>query len=325
MAGPYRRFVAWTEKKSPAVHRFLTDDRPVFRWSRSIGTLVLVLALGVTLLWGGTGQPLSEPPVVVVESGSMMNCDQGPATHSLQCGANNFGRLGTIDPGDLVFVRDVESQGDVATLAEGGRTHHGKPGDVIVYARSAGAPIIHRAMFWLEVHADGTYSIPDLGLRNISSLDQPALRDAARWGLVGHCPTIPAPPPDPAFSGWITKGDNNPCWDQGSNIRALPVQPDEVIGKARGEVPWMGLLKLWVYDLFGRDPNHHYDLAPKDLRGFMWAGVIVIVGGPWLVETLLKRRREGRGGEPGGPAADDAPRASDGPAPPAQDEERGPR
>lgn len=293
--GPYRRFVAWTKDRAPPLHRFLTSESSAARWGRSIAGTGLIVALGVLLLWGGTGQPLGQPPVVVIESGSMMQCEQGPGTHSSVCGSTSFGRLGTIDPGDLVFVRDVDDRDDVKTLAQGGKERHGMAGDVIVYDRAAGAPIIHRAMFWVDIHENGRYSIPELGIFNKSSTDQPELRDQARWGKGINSCTLRLPTGDgPEASGFVTKGDNNVCWDQGSCLdrecRPNLIDPSEIIGKARGEIPWIGLLKLFVFDLFGGGASL-YAAAPADLKRLMWVSVALIVGGPYIGEQIVKRRR----------------------------------
>lgn len=320
--GPYARFVAWTEHKAPALHRFLTTEDTITSWARTIIGFGLVIGLGVLILWGLTGQSLSEPPVVVIESGSMMDCAEGPNTVAIACGSTSFGRLGTIDPGDLVFVADVDERADVETLAQGGRERHGQSGDVIVYSRPGGPPIIHRAMFWVDIHDDATYSIPELGISRAKSTDRPELNDADRWGLVDRhgqdCQLKLPLQLGPDASGFVTKGDNNGCWDQGSTLptgggaafQPTPIGPDIIIGKARGELPWIGLLKLWVFDILnGQLGSGDYAAAPADLRRAMWFSVVLLVGVPYGIEYAFKKRH---GDEPGEQATrssseDDAP------------------
>lgn len=171
------------------------------------------------------------PPLVVVESGSMMHEDAG------------FGRVGTIDPGDLVLVTHVDSPDDVrpfATAREDGYATYGKAGDVIVFDAGGGTPVIHRAMAWVQIHpgpgGEDRYTVKGYGIDNASSITIPSL------GLDDY---------EPAREGFITKGDSrfNFVADQAGGSRAISSQPvtlDGIIGKARGELPWFGLIKLAV-------------------------------------------------------------------------------
>ena len=103
----------------------------------------IMLALGLVVLllgsmWVATG---SFPPMVVVESGSMMHEDDGS--------------LGAIDPGDLVLVMDPDRI-EIVTFVEAteagsddfGYESHGMAGDVIIYRKNGGSdtPVIHRAL-----------------------------------------------------------------------------------------------------------------------------------------------------------------------------------
>lgn len=303
-AGPIRRakdgFLAWTKDKVPPLHRFLTSESKAAHNGRSLVSFAVIILLGVTLLWGGTGQPLGEPPVVVIESGSMMHCD-GELGQSLQgdaCEASSFGRIGTIDPGDLVFVRDVEAADDVKTFADDGRNRHGLPGDVIVFTpngNEARTPVIHRAMFTLEVHGDGEFSIPEYGLSRVSRSDISEHLDGLRaeHGVSGGCALNIPGSIGPGDSGFITKGDNNNCYDQNGphGVSQFPIRADWILGKARGEVPWIGMLKLWTFDLFDGRPGGNYQSAPGDLKVAMWVTIAVLLGAPYAVEMVLKRRR----------------------------------
>lgn len=289
----------WMEDKTPWLHRFFTSDSRLAHNGRAFAGFAVMILLATTLLWGGTGQPLGEPPVVVIESGSMMHCDDklGTGRTGNACGSSSFGRLGTIDPGDLVFVRDIDDRGDVQVMAADGKKHHGLSGDVIVFqpdGSSSRTPVIHRAMFWIDIHDDDTYSIPALGLHRIGPEDfeHPNIVDRDRFGLSAGCDLSLSPVLGPEDSGFITKGDNNNCWDQSGGRHAVasrPIQPDWILGKARGEVPWIGMLKLWSFDLFG--PSDNYAKAPSDLKVAMWISVGVLLGAPYGIEFALKRRR----------------------------------
>lgn len=101
----------------------------------------------------------------------------------------------------------------------------GGPGSVIVYddPGSAGPPIIHRAMFWVD---DG---------ENWYDRANPEYMSADNCRELANCPA--------EYSGFITKGDNNPRYDQVSGI-ADPVRPEWVQGVARIRIPLLGWVRL---------------------------------------------------------------------------------
>ena len=125
------------------------------------------LAIGlVTILlgsmWIATG---SFPPMVVVESGSMMHEDEGS--------------VGAIDPGDLVLVMNpnrVEIVTYVEATQEGndnfGYETHGMAGDVIIYRKNGGSdtPVIHRALLKAVANSSGGWDVPGTSLVNVDTV-----------------------------------------------------------------------------------------------------------------------------------------------------------
>ena len=242
-----------------------------------IGTLILSL-------WGVTGQM---PPLVVVESDSMVHDEES-------------GEVGSIDAGDLVLVHDQPGE-DVVTYAEAsdpfntrhGYSSHGMEGVVIIYNKNGkeSTPIIHRAI--LEAvpsqtstpAADGsctdsgvhdenlqicihTWDVPGTTLRNVSSIswefngNMTGMYDCQRnqefnHGEVGLAPHLVVEDWKPTRAGFLTLGDNNHCSvDQGWN-------------GARGGVQGASGL----YDLDGRPVGA---VASEHLVGIAGAEI------PWL-------------------------------------------
>jgi signal peptidase I len=292
---------SWLRTKAPRLHRLLTRGDSPYPAVREVaaGALVLLVLLGV--LYGATGQPVAGGyPVVVVTSGSMMHCaNAGPDGAGPPLGKDcvpiTYGRLGTIDPGDLVFVRRITDRAEVETLAQGGTSRYGKPGDVVVYrpsGRTDVTPIIHRALFFVQVNdSDHTYSVPDLGIFHQATLDQGTLTALTRCTLAGSSVHGRWAMAD---SGFITKGDNNEVADQcPGGITPFPARLEWVLGKARGEVPWVGLLKLFVDDLRGSSSN--FSNAGDDTKVMLAVSAAAVIGLPYGVSALrrtLRRRRE---------------------------------
>jgi signal peptidase I len=297
------------KERAPRVHRFLTsrERRVVVAREVAVGALVVLLVLA--LLWGFTGQPLGRSPIVVVESGSMMHCSNGMPPHGRDCDAP-FARLGTIDPGDLILVKDVDGAGDVDQAADGGRARYGGSGDVIVFRPDgqASTPVIHRALAYVQVNGDGTFTVAALGLERARDLDDPRLREL---GLAtGYADTLRDPrwntlcgPVGPARSGFLTRGDNNAFADQGahSSIARCPVKTEWILGEARGELPWLGLVKLYATDLpkgcpvlpYSTDAAKegcNYHNAGGDTKALLVLAIGALVGGPYLYERLKRRQ-----------------------------------
>lgn len=305
-----RRF----EASAPALDRFLNSEERRFVVGREIATGVLVVLLVLTVLWGYTGQPVGRSPIVVVESGSMMHCSNGIGIEFGRDCDSAFARLGTIDPGDLILVKDVDGPGDIDVKADGGKSRYGGPGDVIVFrpdGLTSRTPVIHRALFYLEVNSDDTFTVAALGLDHVTDLDDPRLQEL---GLTtGYASTLRdsrltpfCGPPGPARSGFITRGDNNPGADQGahSGIANCPVQARWILGEARGQVPWLGLVKLYATDLakgcpvlpFSAKsgiPGCNYHNASGDTKLMLFLTVGALLGGPYVYERL-KHRKTGK-------------------------------
>lgn len=273
----------------------------------------VVIALAVGAVFGGlylyTGV---WPPIVVVESNSMMHVD--PQEYEGGEGTTHaegvvFGRLGTLDPGDLVLLKEVDEISDIQTYAHTDEGHYGKRGDVIAYTATPGArniTVIHRAITYVSVRTE-----PEIQYIVDWTEDwtQPPGAQCVRAGgyrcvFEGNegvsIPELGMFNQTWAHSGFITKGDNiasNPGIDQappGPRQEALkpnPVRINEIRGKAQGEIPGIGLLKLaFTGDtiLNAEIQDHRYYLrignmvAPFDLWMVLGAELVLLSVGPVL-------------------------------------------
>jgi len=195
--------------------------------------LVFIILLA---LWAYTGQWFGAP-MVAIESGSMMHPNQP------------FGRFGTIDAGDMVFLVKVNKKADIITQAmkDPDKYYYWDYGDVIVY-RPYGDEnrdqIIHRAMAWVEYNEKyKTFTVEGYEEQNtnVTSIT------IAELNLNRYVPKNP-------HSGFITKGDNpytNPTTDQEGGICDELIKVEWISGKARGELPWIGTLNLIFNDIIG--------------------------------------------------------------------------
>jgi len=249
----------------------------------AIGSVVIVFLL--TFAYSGNW-----PPMVVIESGSMEH-DDNPLYPEPR-----YSHIGVIDTGDLVVVKQAEKK-DIVTYLEGKKTgykKYGSYGDVIVYYKNGietyngqpVTPVIHRAMAWVDVLENGTYYIPEINIyfEGKIILSEIGLPDAQH--SLSNLES----------SGYITKGDSYPgnkFPDQFghydiTNKKVQPVDPDWVVGMARGELPWFGLIKLRV-----TQPDNYHE-APPECRTMLWVSMIMVLTGPFLAgkawETYQDRR-----------------------------------
>ena len=188
-----------------------SDDRlaALFRdglVSVSVVLVVLGLLVGLSGVW---------PPLVAVKSGSMQ-------PHLYR--------------GDLVLVIDEHRYQPSAAVGhtgvvtarmgrQPGYRSVGGYGDVIVFRPDGvkGVPVIHRATFWVNRSENW-----------VAKANQNLVPASGCSAL----PNCPAP-----HQGFITKGDDNPTYDQALGI-SRPVRPAWVIGRAEYRVPLLGHIRL---------------------------------------------------------------------------------
>jgi hypothetical protein len=139
-------------------------------------------------------------------------------------------------------------------------------------------PVIHRAMAWVEVvdKENKTYYIPEIDTYFNGKIE------LSEIGLGGG-----AHIKDLENSGYITKGDSTgnrhpdqmTHFDITGNI-VQPVDPDWVVGVARGELPWFGLIKLRV-----TQPDN-YAKAPPECRTMLGFSILAILIGPFAIGKI---------------------------------------
>ncbi|HJM81163.1 MAG TPA: S26 family signal peptidase [Candidatus Poseidoniia archaeon] len=255
----------------------------------AIGCVVLVFLL--TFAYSGNW-----PPMVVIESGSMEH-DNNPLYAE-----SGYAHLGTIDTGDLVIVKEARKT-DIVTYLEGkdtGYEKYGDYGDVIVYYKNGirekdgqpVTPVIHRAMFWVDVDVENkTYHVPEAGRTFYNEIDLGQFGDGKLVGTIEGQVL--------QNSGYVTKGDStgNPHPDQVTHFdingnKVQPVDPDWVVGMARGELPWFGLIKLRV-----TQPDN-YEQAPPGCRGMLGFSIMLILLGPYTAGKIWESYTEQTGAPP---------------------------
>jgi len=245
-----------------------------------IALIIVAAILGAMYAYSGNW-----PPLVVVESSSMQHGNTGSS-------------VGVIDTGDMVFQQAAPNRDSVITYIQGrarGYSTYGDYGDVIIFRRASDpTPVIHRAIMHVTFHAAGTADVPDIvelpeadwearnatGLtRNPYGLESLLIRNMSYEHDVDLMFTFDGFPVGAEHSGYITKGDNNAGYDTGWVPRVGDVQ-----GRARGEIPWIGLLKL-IFQPGVCCPSGWGDSrAPKNSWDSLLVTLIVLIALPFLLE-----------------------------------------
>ncbi len=281
-----------------------------------VALVVVAIVLGSLYLYGGRW-----PPMVVVESESMQHDDE-------------LSFIGVIDTGDLTLVRTLENAGRPTTWVEGresGYRTYSEFGDVIIYHKNGlfqTTPIIHRAIVRIEYDpVSGGFDVPTLGFEDVTESftieDFNSYHNGRREviDLTIDVRTIlnnfnANPNVDP-HGGIITKGDHNrevdqyslPAWTgpgmppEGVSRLVEPVEEGWIVGVARGEIPWFGLIKLWARGQTAAHP------APLNSGPNLIFSVALLLVAPFLAESAIieyknlhpkedesKGRRRRRGG-----------------------------
>lgn len=300
--------MAAKEKKASRIPK---KYEPVVLFLRDAAVAVLFVAIVLIAMYAYTGL---WPPLVVVESDSMMH------------GYENISHIGTIDTGDLVLVKKVDKAVDVETYVDGyssGHRTYGDYGDVVIYKRGGSdstTPIIHRAVIYLEFDpGTGSYRAPSLEnypADRWSTSDPGNTWDnldsnlyLMHFGYNNLTVTINVN----SFlaserSGFVTKGDHNLGIDQQFTTTG-PVDVSWVVGKARGEIPWFGLLKLWSTGSLGSP-------APDNSVRDLWISLALIIITPIVIDILLTYREKRK-------IAAKKKAAEQEPEPPKQEEKKG--
>jgi len=271
----------------------------------------------------------SMPPLVVVESSSMVHDSEG--------------EVGSIDAGDLVLVHKSSFE-NIVTFAEAtdptnpyfGHESHGMEGDVVIYKKngeSSTTPIIHRAIlrvvpneaypaspngtcldggsFDSEWSINGTqgacvltWDVPGTNVVDQSTINisfdgtDAAYYDCKRFVHPGVEAHLVVHAWKPEHSGLLTLGDANKCSvDQGSSavkgssgLRSVdgatigPVQESWLVGRAGGEIPWLGAVKLMVS---GSGPGLEYVPSSSIMYLFVCIGAILLF--PMAADPLIRR------------------------------------
>ena len=265
------------------------DDRPTGFWKglardALVAGLIVAVFLGALYLYAGVW-----PPLVVVESSSMQHGSEASS-------------LGVIDTGDMVFQQAASTRNSVITYIEGranGYSTYGDYGDVIIFRRAGTAtPIIHRAIMYVNLHANLTADVPDILL--LPTTDWLA-RNAAGPTLVpmylkeltilhmGYQHNLDLTfnfgvPPIPERTGYVTKGDNNADHDPFSGVPRL----QDVQGRARGEIPWLGLVKLTIQPTDTCCRTWGDMEAPKNSWDSLLVTLMFLVALPFILEYVAR-------------------------------------
>lgn len=271
----------------------LSNNNPVNEFLReallAIGLVLLILGS----LWIATGQ---FPPMVVVESGSMMHDTED-------------GSLGAIDPGDLVLVMNP-NRADIVTYVEAmeednqnfGYTSHGMEGDVIIYSKNGGSdtPVIHRAILKVVSNntqeGEETWDVLGTSLRNVHSVNLTINYPCTYHGGTYNLEIIDW---IPNHSGFITTGDNpnsngckidqlaatgqdgrNGLKDEAGNP-VTAVKDEWIIGVASSEIPWIGAIKLFT-------SNTHHFVTEETWTNLSFT-ILFVICSPMIYESIFRK------------------------------------
>jgi signal peptidase len=275
------------------------EDRPENFWralarDAIVAGLIVAVILGAMYLYAGVW-----PPLVVVESSSMQHSD-------------DVSSLGVIDTGDMVFQQAATTRESIVTYLEGranGYATYGDFGDVIIFRKAGSAtPIIHRAIMYISLRANGTADVGDVTLLPAAEWDATNANDQPTrnplflktltirhmgfdhntnltfsFGGVAVTPRV----------GFVTMGDNNlfhacrlsraDCVSGYDQLSTMPRLQD-IEGRARGEIPWIGLIKLVVQPTQSCCAQGWGVGAPKNSWDALLVTLLFLIALPFILE-----------------------------------------
>jgi signal peptidase I len=252
---------------------------------------LVALMIVILLIVGMFAYTQNWPPVYVVESQSM------------QHGTSDV--LGVINTGDLVLAEKVANSTiqPYVVAQQSGYSTYGEYGDVLLYYPNGvvGTPVIHRAIIFLQwvprVRGYDAYGLSGLpcGSESGAIYATPGTNGSCRttdltgtldlfhvgWADINVSIDLNQSYLGP-HSGFITMGDNNfdsgvGTYDQSPSFQLSQlVEPGWVIGVARGMIPWIGALKLWIE---GSPTTPEVPPQSWQFLGLTFAGVILLAFG----------------------------------------------
>lgn len=287
----------------------MAEKDPIITLVRELvlaGGMIGIIVLG---MWAHTG---SMPPLVVVESKSMMHDSEG--------------QLGAIDAGDLVLVHSPESK-TIISYAEAtdpnnanyGYENHGTAGDVIIYNRNGetdSTPIIHRVIISIlaertsVTNTNGTcdegvlyegqcilsWTVPGTDQYDVESITFSFDGNGTGMYSCGEN-WLNTSEKIPRHPGFITLGDNNNCSDDqaffqpyggvmsGHSGMIQPIKSEWVIGIAGAEIPWLGVVKLFV----SGDDSPGVSQVPGSSFFFLILAIGGILAAPVVLEPVARK------------------------------------
>ena len=263
---------------------------------RSHAAAIVALAIVSTITVAAVFESILAPPMVV-SSRSMQHDDY--KSH-----------LGTLDTGDLVLIDYKKDPSDIVTYVQGASSNYtrfGEYGDVILFQTELSEiPIVHRAICRIEYNGDGTFNLKELkdlpkDAWSTSTGDVENLKGKVYLYNIGHkdatvmidLDKIAKRMKDDPHSGFITMGDNNNNTSRAGTVGYIdqtylssvdaPIKNEEILGVVAAEIPWAGLLKLYVS---GDAPDYTPINSIVSLAAVIVIGLVITAA----VYLLLKKR-----------------------------------
>lgn len=180
--------------------------------------IIMTLLLALSIYTG------TSPPFVVVDGRSMQHTDQSA--------------IGVIDAGDIVLL---QANARITTYVEGrsiGYLTYGDYGDVLVFKHPVFGLVIHRAIMYVRLNGTG-YDVPGLKVFNVTEVRIDGMGWKRDLSITFQLDKLGNELGNE--EGYITMGDRNAY---GGGYDLWIVKSEYVLGRARGEIPYMGLVPL---------------------------------------------------------------------------------